>query len=156
MDDHLNSRFEPDALIWSEQQIALLRAGKFDQLDLESVIAELKYQVQDDKDEVARRLRVLMTNLLKSEFHPQQRSRRWGSLILEHRYAIQDILEQMPSLRPQIDEYVALGYPKAVKAAARETRMPKAAFPQENPYTVDQILDEDFFPGENDNAVDSA
>jgi hypothetical protein len=156
MDDHLSKRSQPDVLIWSDTQIALLRAGEFDQLDLEGVIAELELQVQEDKDEVSARLRGLMTNLLKYEFRPHRRLPHWGSLILEHRYEILAILKQMPSLRSQIDRYVALGYHKAVKAAAREAHMPPAIFPQENPYTVDQILDEDFFPGGNDNAVDSA
>lgn len=156
MDKHTAKRSEPDALIWSEQQIGLLRAGKYDLLDLESIIAELELQVQADKDEVARRLRSLMTNLLKYEFRPQQRLRPWGSLILEHRYEILAILKQMPSLRPQLDEYMKLGYPKAVKAAARETHMPLSTYPQENPYTLDQLLDEDFFPVENNNAVDTA
>jgi hypothetical protein len=31
MDDHLNSLYETDALIWTETQVALLRARKFDQ-----------------------------------------------------------------------------------------------------------------------------
>lgn len=106
MDDHINNRSEPDALIWSETQIALLRAGQFDQLDLENVIAELELQVQEDKDEVVRRLRSLMTNLLKYEFRPHQRLPHWGSIILEHRYEILGILKQMPSLRLQLNEYV--------------------------------------------------
>ncbi|MYM24040.1 DUF29 family protein [Duganella sp. FT135W] len=82
MDDHLNNRAEPDALIWSETQIGLLRVGQFDQLDLENVIVELELQVQEDKDDVARRLRSLMTNLLKYEFRPQQRLPHWASRIL--------------------------------------------------------------------------
>jgi hypothetical protein len=44
MDDHLNSLYETDALIWTETQVALLRARKFDQLDLENIIAELEYR----------------------------------------------------------------------------------------------------------------
>jgi hypothetical protein len=36
MDDHLNSLYETDALIWTATQVALLRARKFDQLDLDT------------------------------------------------------------------------------------------------------------------------
>ncbi|MBV7536963.1 DUF29 domain-containing protein [Duganella sp. sic0402] len=70
MDVHLNSRYETDALIWTDTQIALLRAGKFDQLDVENIISELGYQVRKDKNEVSSRLRGLMAHLLKYQFQP--------------------------------------------------------------------------------------
>lgn len=154
MDDHLNSRYETDALIWTDTQIALLRAGKFDQLDVENIISELGYQVRKDKNEVASRLRGLIAHLLKYQFQPERRSHSWANTIDNHREEIQGVLKQMPSLRAQIDEYVAHNYPKAVRFAARDTHRPPSAFPQENPYTTEQILDVDFFPGENEKAVE--
>lgn len=154
MDDHLANLYETDALIWTDTQIALLRAGKFDQLDVEHIISELGYQVRKDKNEVASRLRGLMAHLLKYQFQPQRRSKSWLSTIHHHRQGILDVLKQMPSLRPQIDEYVAHNYPKAVRAAALDTHMPASTFPQDNPYTTEQLLDENFFPDENEKAVE--
>ncbi|MYM30538.1 DUF29 family protein [Duganella sp. CY15W] len=154
MDDHLNILYETDALIWTETQIALLRAGQFDQLDLENIISELGYQVRKDKNEVASRLRGLMAHLLKYQFQPERRSRSWANTIDNHREEILGVLRQMPSLRPQLDEYVTYNYAKAVRLAARDTRKSPSAFPAENPYTVEQILDEEFFPGENEKAVE--
>jgi hypothetical protein len=154
MDDHLTNLYETDALIWTETQIALLRAGKFDQLDLENIISELGYQVRKDKNEVASRLRGLMAHLLKYQFQPERRSRSWANTIDNHREEILDVLQQMPSLRPQLDEYVAYNYPKAIRFAARDTHKSPSAFPKENPYTVEQILDVDFFPSENEKAAD--
>lgn len=154
MDDHTNSLYETDALIWTETQIALLRAGKFDQLDLENIISELGYQVRKDKNEVASRLRGLMAHLLKYQFQPQRRSRSWSSTINNHREGIASVLRQMPSLRPQLDEYISHNYPRAIRAAMLDTHLPPSAFPLENPYTAAQILDFDFFPGENEKAVD--
>jgi hypothetical protein len=154
MDDHLSDLYESDALIWTETQIALLRAGKFDQLDLENIISELGYQVRKDKSEVASRLRGLIAHLLKYQFQPERRSRSWANTIDNHREGILDVLTQMPSLRAHLDEYIAHNYPKAVRAAARDTRKPRAAFPKENPYTTEQILDVEFFPGENEKAVE--
>jgi hypothetical protein len=154
MDDHLNNIYETDALIWTETQIALLRAGKFDQLDVANIISELGYQVRKDKNEVVSRLRGLIAHLLKYQFQPGRRSRSWANTIDNHREEILDVLAQMPSLRLQLDEYIAHNYPKAVRAAARDTRKPRTAFPQENPYTTEQILDVDFFPGENEKAVE--
>nr|WP_090285694.1 MULTISPECIES: DUF29 family protein [unclassified Duganella] len=72
MDDHLNSRYEADALIWTDTQIALLRAGKFDQLDVENIISELAYQVRKDKREVATRIRRKMPTPKPSGMRPKQ------------------------------------------------------------------------------------
>jgi hypothetical protein len=154
MDDHLDTPYETDALIWTETQIALLRAGKFDQLDVENIISELGYQVRKDKNEVASRLRGLMAHLLKYQFQPGRRSRSWISTINNHREGILAVLKEMPSLRPHIDDYIAYHYPKAVRAASIDTRLPASAFPKENPYTIEQILDQDFLPGQNEKAVE--
>lgn len=154
MDDHLNSLYEVDALIWTQHQIALLRAGEFDQLDLEHIISELGYQVRRDKNEIESRLRGLMAHLLKYQFQPQRRSHSWTTTIRNHREAIQYLLQKMPSLRPQMEEYVNHAYPGAVRGAVGDTRLPESTFPQENPYTATQILDLKIFPSENEKAAD--
>ncbi len=155
MDDHINSDYETDALIWTNTQIALLRAGKFDQLDLDNIISELEYQVRKDKREVMHRLIGLMAHLLKYKYQPQRISTSWARTVAGHRREIAGILKEMPSLRPAIDDYVANAYPKAVRDAIRETHLPSATFPKQNPFTVQQILDEDFWPGENDKAAET-
>jgi hypothetical protein len=154
MDDHINNLYEADALIWTERQIALLRAGKFDQLDLENIISELGYQVRKDKRQVAHRMTGLLSHLLKYQYQPQRISKSWLHTLRNHRDKIDAILKQMPSLRPQLEEYVMDAYPRAVKEAARETRLPVSAFPRKCPYTVTQILDEEFFPDKNQKAAD--
>ncbi|MYM83046.1 DUF29 family protein [Duganella sp. FT50W] len=49
---------------------------------------------------------------------------RWANTIDNHRGEIEGVLKQMPSRRPQIDEYVAHNYPNAVRFAARDTHRP--------------------------------
>lgn len=154
MDDHLTNLYETDALIWTETQIALLRAGKFDQLDLENIISELGYQVRKDKRQVARRLAGLLSHLLKYQYQPQRICRSWTHTIHNHRIKIDGVLKQMPSLSPVLDEYIMDAYPRAVREAARETRLPLSTFPRKCPFSQRQIFDEDFFPGENEKAAD--
>jgi hypothetical protein len=154
MDDHLTNLYDTDALIWTETQIALLRAGKFDQLDVENIISELGYQVRKDKREVASRLRRLIMHLLKYQFQPLRICNSWRQTIRTQRDQIAVVLKDMPSLRAMLDEYVAHAYPRAVKDAAAETHLPISAFPTEIPYTLDQLLDENFLPGKNEKAVE--
>ena len=153
MDDHINDLYETDLLLWTGKQVELLRAKKFDQLDIENIIGELEGYVNRDKREVASRLRVLQTHLLKYKFQPRRISTSWISTINEQRSAIESVLSDMPSLRPAIEDYVAQSYSKAAKDASRETRLPPSAFPKANPFTVQQILDEDYWPGENEKAA---
>jgi hypothetical protein len=154
MDDHLNNLYETDALIWTETQIALLRAGKFDQLDLENIISELGYQVRKDKRQVAHRMVGLLSHLLKYQYQPQRISKSWIHTIHNHRMKIGGILKQMPSLAPVLDEYIMDAYPRAVREAALETRLPPSTLPRKCPFSQQQIFDEDFFPSENEKAVE--
>jgi len=155
MDDHLDTDYDTDLLLWTNRQVELLRTKKFDLLDLDNIISELEYQVRKDKREVMHRLIGLMTHLLKYKYQPQRISASWTRTIIGHRREVTGILHDMPSLRPAIDDYVANGYPKALRDAIRETRLPGATFPKENPFTVQQILDEDFWPGENEKAAET-
>ncbi|MRX07112.1 DUF29 family protein [Pseudoduganella sp. FT25W] len=154
MDDHLANLYDTDALIWTETQIALLRAGKFDQLDVENIISELGYQVRKDKREVASRLHRLIMHLLKYQFQPARICNSWRQTIKTQRNQIAIVLNEMPSLRAMLDEYVVHAYPRALKDAAAETHLPISAFPTEIPYTLNQLLDENFLPGENEKAVE--
>ena len=156
MDDHINSDYDSDFLVWTTTQVALLRARKFEQLDLENVIEELEAVARRDKREVAHRTEKLLTHLLKCGAQPERISNSWRRTISEQRKQIARILKDMPSLRAQIDHYIADSYPDAIKQAARETHLPVSSFPQQNPYTTAQILDEDFFPEqENEKAADT-
>ncbi|NYE61434.1 hypothetical protein FHW58_002641 [Duganella sp. 1224] len=154
MDDHLNHLYETDALIWTERQIALLRAGQFDQLDVENIISELGYQVRKDKREVATRLRRLLHHLLQYQFQPTRIGNSWRQTIATQRRQIDVVLEEIPSLRRLLDDYAARAYPKAVRDAALETYLPASTFPNQLPYTLDQILDENYFPAPSKKAAD--
>lgn len=155
MDDHLNADYDTDLLLWTSRQIELLRAKRFDQLDLENLIEELEGYMRKEKREVDSRLRVLQKHLLKYQYQPQRISSSWISTINEQRSEIESALSDMPSLRPAVKDYVAKNYPKSVRETIRENRLPPSIFPEHNPFTVRQILDEDFWPGENDKAAET-
>jgi hypothetical protein len=45
------------------------------------------------------------------------------------------------------EEMLAETYKRARKATARSSGLPLSTFPEERPWTYDEIIDEDFFPG---------
>jgi hypothetical protein len=136
----------PDFLLWIEGQRALLRNKQFDQLDLDTLIGELDAMGGNVRRELKSRLETLMMNLLKCQFQPEPKSRAWLAAVREQRSEIERILEQSPSLGSVIAEYADHVYKPAFERAGAETGIPRAAFPQANPYTKEQLLDPDFVP----------
>jgi hypothetical protein len=140
------SLYERDFCLWLEQQAALLREGRFDELDVANLVEEIESMGRKDKKAIKSHLVVLLTHLLKHQFQPEQRSSSWHGSIVEHRQRLRDDLEESPSLRPYAAEVFARAYADARERASAETALPLRAFPKSSPYTLAQALDPRFLP----------
>lgn len=146
--------YEQDFHQWIEHHITLLRAGQLNEIDVEHLIEELEGMAGRDRNELVSRLKILIAHLLKWQFQLQQLSERWKEFdgrswqrsIIEQRSEIADQLENIPSLKNNLNELVALAYPKAVKLSVKETKLPSSTFPRDCPYTIEQLLNDDFYP----------
>lgn len=85
-------------------------------------------------------------HLLKCQFQPEHSQNKWRATLIEQRTRLAQLLDDSPSMRPALPEYVRESYAVAVKMAAAETGLPAGAFPASNPYSIDEILDQDFMP----------
>jgi hypothetical protein len=146
MDDHIKTDYDTDFLVWLQSQAELLRAKRFDRLDLEHLIEELEAMAGQQKRELAHRLEILLIHLLKLKYQPARASNGWRGTISEQRRRIKRLLMEMPSLSNVIGEYLSDVYPDAVDGAAAETGLPKATFPKANPFTRQQVFDPDYLP----------
>jgi hypothetical protein len=140
------SLYERDFCRWLEQQAALLRERRFDELDLANLIEEIEAMARRDKKAIKSNLVVLLTHLLKHELQPEQRSSGWRGSIVEHRRRLRYDFEESPSLRPHAAEVFARAYADAREQASAETGLPLRAFPKSSPYTLEQTLDSKFLP----------
>jgi len=139
---------------WINQHIAWLKAGQFQELDIDHLIEELEGMATRDKNELVSHLVILVAHLLKWQFQLKQLNERWvefkGSSwrasIIEQRYRVKDQLENSPSLKRLVTEAITKAYPKAVSLAAKETELPMKTFPKICPYSIAQLLDDDFYP----------
>jgi hypothetical protein len=59
---------------------------------------------------------------------------------------VQEDLEDLPSLAPELEALAAWAYPWARRDVAQETGLPLATFPEVCPWPVAQVLAEDFWP----------
>ncbi len=138
--------YDQDFVAWAEVTAHLIRQGRFDQIDAEDLAEEVEFMARKDRLEVRSRLRVLLVHLLKWKCQPAKRCRSWELTIDTQRAKLQDAFEESPSLRRGVQESIQQGYLRAVRRAGLETRLDARAFPSECPFSVEQILDEDFLP----------
>ena len=138
--------YEDDLVAWMENQIGLLRAHKFESLDLENLLEELEGMVRHERRGLRSRVELVLVHLLKHQFQPPRRSRSWLLTLNEQRNKIADRIEDSPSLRRELQGYMDSRYSRAVEAASLQTGLPASDFPTTCPYTVEQLLDKGFLP----------
>ena len=103
---------------------------------------------KSEKRALLSRFTVLLAHLLKWQFQPAKRSRSWKNTILTQRIDIHELLEESPSLQHDLAEKLGTAYEKAKLSAEIETGIEARHFPVACPFTLGQLLDNDFFPEE--------
>jgi Domain of unknown function DUF29 len=68
--------YEEDFPLWAERQAALLRAKRFDELDLENLIDEVEDLSRRERETVESHVETIMEHLLKLELSKATRPRR--------------------------------------------------------------------------------
>jgi hypothetical protein len=139
--------YDEDFVLWTERQAALIRAGRLDLVDWENVALEIEAMGSRERRELSTRLKVLLMHLLKWQFHPQKRSKSWRATINDQRDEIEQLLENDPSLRREVETLIGKRYRIARANAAGETGLALRTFPSRCPYPAEQILDSAYFPG---------
>ena len=138
--------YNDDFALWTAETARLLRAGRFDEVDVEHVAEEIEDMGKRDKRELHGRLTVLILGLSKRKWQAEKPTEGWQSTLLTHRVELDRLLEDSPSLRRTIAGAIVKVYPDVRQLAESETGLPGTAFPNECPFTPNQILDRAFLP----------
>ena len=70
MDDHIETDYDTDFLVWLQSQAELLRSKQFDRLDLENIIEELESMARVERREFKHHIEQLTMHLLKCKLQP--------------------------------------------------------------------------------------
>lgn len=140
---------DEDEYRWWMEQTELLRQRRFGEVDLNSLIEELADVGNEKLHRLESSYRVLMVHLLKWQFQPRRRSRSWAGTIVRERTNIELYERRSPSLRRRAGEIVLSQYRYTLREAAAETGMPAEAFPAQCPYSLAQLRDFDWLPGQD-------
>ena len=142
------SLYNRDFYLWTQQQIEVLRNKNYAAIDLVNLIEEIEDMGRSEKKAVGSNLRVVLLHLLKYKYQPSKRSDSWENSIIEHRIRLMEDFEASPSLKRHCEAVFQKQYQYARKQAAVETRLSLNTFPSESPFTLTEVLDIDFLPGE--------
>jgi hypothetical protein len=96
------AEYETDIIAWANEQAAMIRAGRFNELDIEHIADEVAGVGKSEQRELAHRMAVLLAHLLKWQYQPERRGARWESTIRTQRIAIETSLKNTPSLKSSI------------------------------------------------------
>lgn len=138
--------YDCDFYAWTQEQAALLRSGQWDQLDIPNLVEEIETLGRQERRELVNRLGILVGHLLKWQFQPQQRSKSRIATIIEQRQEIQELIADNPSLKSYLVEAIEKAYQKSVLLVVKETPLSLDHLPAQCPYTLDQVMDPDFYP----------
>jgi hypothetical protein len=142
----LQLEYDQDFYSWIYKNIDLLKQRKFSEIDVDILIDELESMAKCDRRELSNCFMLLVAYLLKWQFQPEQISGSWKSSICEQRIKISKQLEESPSLKNTLEESILKSYPSAVILAAKELNLPITWFPERCLYSIEQLLNEDFYP----------
>lgn len=144
--------YEADFYLWCFEQAEHLRQRRFAEVDLPNVIEELVSMGREQRYKLESSYRLIIAHLLTWEHQPQLRSSSWQITIVRERANAERRERDAPSLRTQARRLVEDVYPVARKEAQIETGLPLAIFPAECPYSLDQLRDPDWLPGQESQA----
>jgi len=146
MTKNIQKEYEKDFYAWTIHNAKLLREGKLSEVDIEHIAEEIESMGKSERRELINRLAVLIAHLLKWQFQQERRSNSWKYTIEEQRDEVLELIEESPSLKYEIQEKLNRAYRKAILWAATEMGVNKSIFEDECPFSLEKVLNKDFYP----------
>ena len=144
----LQTLYEQDFCAWVEQTAELLQSHQWDTLDLEHLIEEVVDLGKSQQRALQSALRLVLSHLLKWKYQSERRSHSWQVTITRERLNLDELLQESPSLQRFLNdaEWLNATYQRARREAIVETSLSEENFAIVCPFSVEEILDLDFYP----------
>jgi Domain of unknown function DUF29 len=139
------TKYEADLHAWTREQAELLRKRAGNEIDWDNLAEEIESLGSSQRGEIRSRLTVLLIHLLKWRYQSDHQSNSWRASIHEARYRIELILEDSPSLKAYPGEALAGSYRSALNDMTINY-LDTQDMPQTCPWTIEQVLSDDFLP----------
>jgi Domain of unknown function DUF29 len=140
--------YDEDFPLWAERQAALLRARRFEELDLDNLTEEVEDLSRRERETVESLVETIIEHLLKLTLSPAERPRR-GWLVTVDKQRARLARKLTPTLRTHLESEIPALYAGLRRPVSRQLDkngvLPNA-LPPVCPYTLDQLLDPDWYP----------
>lgn len=134
----MKTLYEDDYAQWAEEMATKLEEKRFNELDLDHLVEEVRDLSKRERDKLLSSIRLILHHLLKWNYQTQKRSRSWQITIERERNNLEFYLEDSPSLKKYLcQKWIDKMYRIARLDAAKETGLD---FPKECPYNLQDIL----------------
>lgn len=134
------SEHDIDFYQWINQQATLLKEQRFDQLDINNLILELKSISRMERRYLETYVEHLLCYLLIWRFSPAYRTKQLELDIDEQRLRIQHIFQESPSLEVCLEDIITRIYPLALIKAQKEGNIVKRELPANCPWSSKLII----------------
>jgi hypothetical protein len=146
--------YDTDYQLWLESTIHQLRRGDFQAVDWQNLCEELADLGKSERRVLESLLTQLLEHLLKLSYWESERrynQARWKREIRIFRIEIKKILKDSSSLKPYLGKILEECYLDACHLVLDETRLDASIFPVEILASLEEILDENWLPDQEDN-----
>lgn len=137
----IKSLYDADFYKWTKTQATLLKKKDMEHIDLKNIIEEIKSLGNSDKRALRSQTIRLLMHMLKKKYQPERDiSNSWDSSIFDALREIKYIIEDSPSLKNELKKLYLEDYSYARKKASIETGLDINKFPEECPWSFDEIF----------------
>jgi hypothetical protein len=148
---HLPSKlYQTDFYAWTQGQSRAIAEHRWSDLDAPNLADEIGSLGREVEREIAERLEILISYLLKWRHLPEYRGLAWKENIDRQRQELGGLWAENPTLNERKDRDAAKAYEHARRRLKYETYFFCTDFPASCPFTAEQVIDSDYFPEELD------
>jgi len=143
--NNLKKLYKSDYLAWYEMTLEQIKNNQLNDLDLDSLSEVLENLVRDTKRSGESYLRQIIIYLLLIEYWEAEsiNRRHWAAEIVNFRNELET--DMTMNLRKHLNEEKENNYQKAIKYVIAKTGLKKNTFPEQCPYTLEQLINDDWF-----------
>ena len=145
-----SSLYETDFHAWTQAQARAIAEHLWSDVDADNVADEIRSLGREREREIAERVEILLSYLLKWRHLAEYRGLAWKENIDRQRQELEEVFAESPSLRERRDRCVSRAYEHARRRLKYETYFFSTDFPPSCPFTVEEVFDVKYFPEELD------